>query len=224
VGLTKTQREDFESLLKGSMGIQGIASIESGIKAKTGMEVTFECVINEKEEHEFTAPQCGRRTLTVYQLIREYDLSITEKNFFTKDMNKIHLTEYTDNYHDESLTIFNDQNCGCRDQPSDPDDGILRLLLDSKYELVSAYQQLENKISVKNLNIDLSMEDLGKMVVGNLKIKSSDIPQYIKYLADIKEEVSISLRSDANIIFDYPEQIKVNIVSVTREARKFHLE
>lgn len=213
VGITKTQREDLESLVKGSVGIEGIASIESELKAKIGYEISLETVVNEKEEKEFEAPKCGRRTLIVYQLIREYDLTITEKRFFSfsQGVSKIHLTEYTDNYYDESLTTFNDSNCGCKNQPDDSDDGLFSILLNSKYNMLSAYKELKEKILVKNLNLELSEQDLGKLLLGKLQVNSSVIPDYIRFLADVKEDYcTLSINTKGNVAFKYEEKMFFN--------------
>jgi hypothetical protein len=213
VGLTQTQREDLESLVKGSIGIKGIASIESQIKSRIGSDITLECVINEKEEKEFEAPKCGRITICVYQLVREYELTIIDKRFlsFSKQAKKIHLIEYTDNLYDESPTTESDPDCGCKDPIDDSDDGLLCLLINKKYQLLTTYKELPEKVLLKSLNISLTEADIGRLTLGKLRIDSSLIPAHIMYLADIKEEtVPVSLNTNANLAFSYEEKMLLN--------------
>ncbi|MDN3655391.1 hypothetical protein QWZ08_07135 [Ferruginibacter paludis] len=213
VGITKTEREDLESLLKGSVGVKGIASIESQIKAKTGIEVKFEYATTETEETTFKAPECGRKTLVVYQLVREYDITITDKRLFSfsKGQTRILLTEYTDNIHDKSLTTEIDPDCGCKDKSEDVDDGILSLLVNNYYQLVTPYKIKLEKVTLKNLGVEVTLEDLGKMLVKNYQIQSSTLPDYIVFLGGIKsEQVGISLNTNGNLAFDYVEKITFN--------------
>ncbi len=213
VGISKTERDDLESLLKGNIGVKGIASIESQIKAKTGIEVKLEYATIETEETTFKAPECGRKTLIVYQLVREYDISIMDKRFFSfsKGQTRIILTEYTDNIHDKSLTTDNDPDCGCKDKLQDADDGILSLLINKYYQLVTPYKMNQDKVSLKNLGIEISIEDLGNMTLDRYTINASLLPNYIVFLASIKsEEVNICLTSNGNLAFDYAERIRFN--------------
>jgi hypothetical protein len=213
IGISKTEREDLESVLKGSVGVKGIASIESQIKAKTGIEVKLEYATTETEETTFKAPECGRKTLIVYQLVREYDITITDKRIlsFSRGQTRIMLTEYTDNFHDKSLINNNDPDCGCKDKTEDPDDGIFSLLINKYYQLVTPYKISQQKLTLKNLEIEVSVEDLGNIVLDKFQINSALLPSYIQFFAGIKtEQVYIGLNTDGNIAFDYEEKVKFN--------------
>lgn len=208
LGIEKTQREDLESLVKGSIGIKGIASMEAQITAKIGTEVTLKHLTSVEEEKRFAAPECGRITICVYQLVREYDLTITNNSSFSfsKKPKTIQITEHTDNFYDETVRTDSDLDCGCKKTDEPEDDGLLSLMIKDNYQLVAVYKQMPEGVLLKSINLFLSVSDLGKMVLGKHTINASVLPKHILFFSGIKEEtVPLELNTNSNLVFSFDE-------------------
>jgi hypothetical protein len=73
VGITKTTSESIQSTLEGEIGVTGVAKVKSSIQALTGYSVQWSVSTTEKDSYEIKAPKCGRKTLSAYALLREYE-------------------------------------------------------------------------------------------------------------------------------------------------------
>ncbi len=213
VGVSETQREDLETFIKGNVGIKGIAQIESEIQSSIGKTVTLSYNSTEREEREFEAPKCGRRTLIIYQQIREYNLQITKEVSWPFQKNSTHvvLIERLDSFYDKSIVEENDPDCKCSKKSDDPVDGLLALLLNGNYRINTPYSLSDGKITLKNLDLVISAEDAGRMLIGNYKLNRDHIPDYMVFWSKIKEtSATLSIKTDGNIAFDYNQKIRFN--------------
>lgn len=86
-GISKKVSETIESILKSSLGVEGVASLKSEIKETTSHEVEWTYHETETEEFECKAPKCGCHEVRIAQLVYEYELVCYERGrFFRRDV------------------------------------------------------------------------------------------------------------------------------------------
>jgi len=82
VGVSVSERDDIEGTVKTSFGLKGIAELKSELKSKIGHEIQWDKSEEIEEAFEWQAPECGRRTISLYQLQRVYRLSFEDSRFW----------------------------------------------------------------------------------------------------------------------------------------------
>lgn len=113
LGLKKSDREALDGSIKSSIGLSGVAKLESEVKAKMETEVVWEEETVEDKGFAFVAPDCGRYMALKYQLLRLYRLDYQDHRLFHKDSWSRTITERLNIFDDASKQVLYDEDCGC---------------------------------------------------------------------------------------------------------------
>src|SRR6185503_9341563 len=81
-GVTADEHTSIESLVRGSLGLDGIAKLTSEIGSRTGHEVRFETCVEETGAFDLTAPRCGQQLIALFQLQDVYDFRLEDDRWF----------------------------------------------------------------------------------------------------------------------------------------------
>lgn len=81
-GLTQTDSETLTASFGSTIGVPKLAELKSAVESKLGTAVTWDTGFELQETHTVTAPPCGRRTDTVYQLLRDYHFVLLRRGWF----------------------------------------------------------------------------------------------------------------------------------------------
>lgn len=212
IGIKKEVKEELESSIKSSIGINGLAKLEGQIKNKISSSFSFDHWIHESEERELTAPKCGKRIIEIWQKLRIYYVEIIDTRVFSsfKGCNKQIFSEYLDFFHDNAKVFSYDPSCGCGGKEFTPEDGIFEILIGNKVLMLSPYRKLENgNILIENLDIELNIQDLGQMMLGEYKIDYEVIPSYLSFLGDLENcQCNITLRNHNSFTDNFNDSIE----------------
>src|SRR5262249_22313019 len=117
VGVTDTARREIESAIQGGLGLRGF-DLKSEIRSRFGRELRLEERQEEEKQFELEAPRCGRRTLSIYQFKRIYQLRYEDNRFWLwrkPSFNKT-LEEWVDHVFHRTSDLDNDPECRCKDR------------------------------------------------------------------------------------------------------------
>lgn len=137
-GVSEKTSQTVEQSIGASLGLDDILKLKATIKDVFGYEVNWSHSITTTKTFNFEAPMCGRYSLVVYQLLREYDLTCLRRRRWTfrddawdKKWSRT-IVEYT-NTHDALPDVEEfDEICKSRPQCKGKDaaspfhDGLLR--------------------------------------------------------------------------------------------------
>ncbi len=184
-GVTRTDREDLDVSIKGSLGLQGIASLQTAIKARTGKEIRFDEMREIEQEFTFEAPQWGQLIVSVYQLRRVYEFGYEDNRWFSlwdKPSWTKTVTEWLERIHDGSKKFENDPECGCGGIPYSGNDG--EVYLDGgRISMRAGYRRTADGFAFPTLGVQFSgrIEDFA---IAEGVVKRELVPTYLLFLAD----------------------------------------
>lgn len=196
VGITQTQKENLESSIKVGLEAKGIAKFAAEFKAKIGYEIKYEESIIEEESFRIKAPECGRKLLSIYQLVKEHRFIIEDRRFFlfNKGTQYIPITEYTDSFWDRSPVERNIPECDCGDM-EDNVDGVWSLRIGSM-GILSLVEKVKDGIYIDALNIAVPDNQIGSLLIDGYKLSADSLPDYVRFLGSLKrEDVTMRLTS-----------------------------
>ncbi len=84
-GLSAGASATLQGSIESSLGVSGIASLKTSLQATVGITVNWSQSQTEEFTYECDPPRCGTCDITIYQLIREYDLSIYKRGGLFKN-------------------------------------------------------------------------------------------------------------------------------------------
>lgn len=190
VGVRKETKEEFESVVKGSIGIKGLGSLETNIRSKVCSSFCFDHWVVDSEEREIIAPKCGKRIVDIWQKTRLFYVEIIDTRIFSIHKSKTDLMfcQYLDLIYDKTKVYSYDPICDCGDKVMTPDDGVFELTLGDKLIILTAYKKLENgNTLLENLNHEVTSEQLGLMIRGDLKLDFEVIPKHLTFMSNIQD-------------------------------------
>jgi hypothetical protein len=182
VGVTREDREQLEASVKSSLGLEGLARLESHITATTGQTITFEEVTEVKDTMEVEAPKCGRYTLLVYQGSQLLHFEYNDPGWFHTTRWTLTVQKWLERFADESTRVVNDPKCGC--DPT-PDAGghvqLAVIAVDRRFGMLTT-----STLGPQGLNL----LDLGATVPpkGTASIPLASIPRHLRFLARLDGE------------------------------------
>lgn len=204
IGITSIDREEMEATISGSLGLKGIAEFKSAVKGKTGRELQIEEAQETKEKTKFTAPECGRLTLLIYQLKRLYQFSYQDTRFLHKDSWTKTIPYWIARIHDASKASRNDPSCGCDLKVVTGIDGLLYLDM-GKISMLAGFNKSGPGIEIPSLN--LSITPYGdRSLPTTISVDRKTIPQYLLFLAHEQAD-----KLDGKI-FPYVEEWSTDVV------------
>jgi hypothetical protein len=132
-GISQKESELLENTIGSSIGKKGIAELKSSIKSTLGREVEWTYTKAEEMSFVCEAPECGRREITVYQLVNEFELVeysrgyLFKKNVWDRTRARM-ITEELASYSSTQDTLEYDERCkNCEAKASPEFDGRLSL-------------------------------------------------------------------------------------------------
>lgn len=78
-GLSAAASAALQGSIESSLGVAGFASLKTTLQATVGITVNWSQVQSEEFTYECDPPKCGKRDISIYQLIREYDLAVYKR-------------------------------------------------------------------------------------------------------------------------------------------------
>lgn len=181
-GISRTDRDEFESTVATSLGMKGIAELESRLRSGTSQEFRFEESCEEEDEFTFQAPKCGRLIVMIYQLRREYTFHYRDDRLLRRaDWTKT-LEERRNRISDQSRQIENDPDCGCSQSPSIGSDGDI--VLDSaSFNMLLEYKKENGRIVFPRLKMYFETNRLQELTTGEFDIQREAFPQYLLFVS-----------------------------------------
>ncbi len=184
IGMVYTEKDDLESLVSGSLGLKGIASLDSQISSKIGVELQLSRSEEIEDEFTFEAPTCGERIVGLYQLRRNITLRFQDSRLFHKKEWSMSTTYWADRIHDNSHMVPKIPECGCKDDTNQLEDG--RLYVDmGNVTLTTEFIENANSIRISSLDMEIEKLSLHKPI----QIQRNKIPDYLLFLAGNTSEV-----------------------------------
>lgn len=124
LGVSESETEELSSAIKGSIGIEGVASLQSKIASMTKRTIAWNSSETIEQEFSFTAPKCAHYIASRYQLVREYEIKYEDDRWFRNQGWEMTVSERLNRFHDGSQIIENDPDCNCDDE-TEPFTGLV---------------------------------------------------------------------------------------------------
>lgn len=188
VGMTIRDEQTLKTSIEGTIGAEGLAQVKSNIESSLKHEISFQTEVTTSKVSNFSSPPCGRKTMFVYQLVREYEFSYFRRKWgFTKSWER-KIRDKT-NIHDFMPDIDEyDESCNCKHPPqSENFDGMVIMDMGS-VSIRAPYRRIGDGIEVK-----LDTSTLLKISIHNsedflVKIPIKALPDIVVFLGDLTEE------------------------------------
>ena len=215
IGMVYTEKDDLESLVSGSLGLKGIASLDAQISSKTGTELQLNRSEEIEDEFTFESPKCGERVIALYQFRRNINLKFRDNRLFHKKEWSMSTTYWADRIHDNSYMVSVIPECGCPSDNIEPDNG--KIFVDmGNVTMTTDYIESGGSLKIPAFDLEIDKSALHKPVQFN----RSKLPDYLQFLAgEIPEivEAKFSLESvqivnlDNNLLIDETSQKQLSI-------------
>lgn len=128
VGISESTAISFKESFEAVLGVKGIAHLKGYAESALRKEVNWSASTETKKTFPFSSPKCGFSTLSIYQLVREYELTITQSRTLRSDLRWSRLIVERTNNHDAIPYIENfDPVCNCLPKENEESlyDGLL---------------------------------------------------------------------------------------------------
>jgi hypothetical protein len=212
-GIEHTQRMSFENNIGLSLGVKGIAALESSLKKTLGEEITLQEGTEEEEMHEFTSPECGCKVVKLFQRARVLHVHYRDTSYWHGDEKECTMVQWLAPIYDGTYATTWDPACGCdsgRD-PGPPRDGLARAIVCGNAAKLavewSETNQLEFGDSEGSLN---AFFPSGFGQPGD--IPSNLLPDYLTFLAEIEPAATIRA-------LVWPERPQIGLLGSEAEIR-----
>jgi len=210
-GWSKEYSHAIEAELGFSLSI-GLASLSPKITAKINKSLTISIEEEVEEQTKFTAPKCGKHEITIYQLISEWNIKISQK--IKRRLRKPLLKEFNppiyriaeSNATIESPKVYHElPDCNCKDGVQY--DGNVTLAINSGVINLPCKRLSDNKIEIYGIH--------------NKLFSKGDIVK----LEELPIEVSKSLHSSREAkVLTYGEKMPIlNVTELLSEFEKLVL-
>ena len=187
IGIQKKEHRILESTIGGSIGIEGLASIKSQLAEKIGHEVCWEVVEEIQNTFSVTAPPEGRRTDTIYQLLREYIVNYERERYFRgKERWQRIIAERTNCFNQETNRIEKDPSCfeqPVGDMPPGPPGGQIEIDLGTISAQVP-FELADNGDVRLYLGDDSLIVGYDDFIQNSFTIKQQALPKSLLFLSD----------------------------------------
>jgi hypothetical protein len=182
LGIERTEKEELEGVVKGSLGLTSIASFESTIRASTGLDTRLEYTSELEESFDFKAPQCGLRTIDLYQLQRLYYLEFEDTRVFRRENWNKEFLCWVDRIHDGGSSVEWIPECGCekRTPPQDAD-GKFYINL-GKVSFLSSFEEREGYVHIPGAKARVSA-GISKTKASTVNLQRRMVPEHLLFLA-----------------------------------------
>jgi hypothetical protein len=200
IGMVYTERNDLESLVSGSLGMKGIASLDAQISSKIGTELQLNRSEEIEDEFTFESPKCGERVIALYQFRRNIHLKYRDNRMFHKKEWSMSTTYWADRIHDNSYMISKIPECGCEDDTPAPDDD--RIYIDmGTVTMTTGFIDVGSRLKIPALDLEVDKSSLQKPV----QLSRNKVPGYLVFLSGNFPEMvaaKISLKDSSSTDFE----------------------
>jgi large subunit ribosomal protein L7/L12 len=187
VGITYTEKDDLESLVAGSLGLKGIASLDSQISAKSGIELQLYRSEEVEDEFTFDSPKCGERVIALYQFRRIIDLKYRDDRPFRKKEWSMTTTDWVDRIHDNSYVIPEIRECGCKSDSLDSEDGKLYVEM-GNVTMTTGFVEFADRLRIPSLDLEIEKSKLHQPI----QFHQNKLPDYLRFIAGEIPEIMIA--------------------------------
>lgn len=177
IGITYTEKNDLESLLDGSLGVKGIASLDSQLSTKSGFELQLNRSEEVENEFHFTSPQCGEKIIALYQYQRTIDLDYRDNRPNRKIEWPMHLVYMVDRIHDRSSVIPEIPECGCKSDNPEKGDGKIDIDM-GNITMTADFVEYADYLKVPSLGLQINKSQDQNTIV----FSSELLPDYLRFL------------------------------------------
>jgi len=182
VGVKRTDVQAMEGSSKASIGVGGIAKLESSVKGSLKTELTLSEEVTTKRTVEFTSPECGHYRALQYQALRTYKLEYRDTRFLHRDSWSQTLTEYTVDFHDASKKVDSDPDCGCKHKTGRDYDGLFEMVFGSVSKLIGFHGTDDGLLlDLDQKTVKVRMDPGESKVV---RIRAEWLPEQLLFLID----------------------------------------
>lgn len=133
IGLSQETSQTLETSIKSSIGPEAIAQLKTSVQATLGFQVNWSSNETVTKHFAYQAPPCGRLTLTIYQLMRVFNITYwrrrrwSRREVWENEWTRT-LYEYTECHDGHQDSEDFDEQCkaqGCKRPDTGPSDGLL---------------------------------------------------------------------------------------------------
>jgi hypothetical protein len=190
IGTSITSKEEFESAISSTIGREGIATLNSELRARFSREIRLEMLREEEETFPFEAPECGRLNILIYQLEQRYRFHIQDNRpwFFRwrKPRCPKDFAELTNRLVDRPEYIPEDPKCPCkkRDDGKPLLDGMVRLLLSDQLTLYLPYSYDDGRFRFPTLRVSVPASSYDELFTSAYSFRGDQVPPHLLFLAE----------------------------------------
>ena len=186
-GFEKTSTETFESNIGGTLGIKGIASLESSLKSSLKEEIKFQSGKEVTDTYTFSSPQCGYLLVRLYKKARTFYVKYEDTRFWHKRSVEFPLVEWQKYIYDGTVSQPYDPSCNCGDKPATEREGTPCRVVFANFSKLAVFwqdtRQLEFPESPEHpLNSYFSTDES----VWKGKVPARLLPEYLGSLAGLQ--------------------------------------
>lgn len=224
-GFEKTDKEAFETNIGGTIGVKGIASIESSLKSSVGQEIKFQAGREVTDTFSFDSPECGFKVIKLYQKVRSIYVKYEDKRFWHRRAIEFPLTQWLKPVYDGSYRELYDPSCNCKQQKADVREGTpCRIIFPGFSKLAVFWNdtgQLEFAEGGKSLNEYFTVKS-GKWTG---EIPSTLLPKPLLFLLQLEEGLSLKAEVvQEDVFFSLQKETEVENISTFRVTETFGTE
>lgn len=184
VGITERDEQTLKSSIESTVGVKGFAEIKSQMEVSVGREIRLHVEESTSKTSTFTSPKCGRKTMFVYQLVRDYEFSYSRRKWgWTKSWER--KIRERSNIHDFMPDIEDyDENCNCKNLPQPESfDGMVVMDM-GNISVRAPYRKTTEGIEIR-LDASLLKISISSSEDFLVKIPTAALPEMVVFLGDL---------------------------------------
>ena len=189
LGISETDKHALEATLEASLGLEKVIQLKSKISEKVETEIHWEVTKKETKKFVLNPPKCGRKTNTVFQLVREYSFVNERRKFFGRI--ESWATVITEHLHYYSVRPNVEPwipDCGCKEVTPEFDGTF-----DCDFGTVGLQIQASVTTNGLTLNFDgidgeLDLTDDAEINNLEISVPTGALPEVVRWLGQIEGE------------------------------------
>ena len=188
-GFEETHTRSFESNIGATIGVKGIASLESSLKTNISKEIKFQAGKEESDSFAFSSPECGYLLVRLYQKARTFYFKYEDSRFWHKRSLEFPLVEWLKPIYDATVQEPYDPGCNCKNKEQATREGIACRIVFPGFSKLAVYwedtRQLEFPDNPQFLTSYFSTNDES----WKGKLPTSLLPDYLRFLTGTQQDL-----------------------------------
>jgi hypothetical protein len=181
--------------IESSLGALGFAELKTSVEGKLETKLNWEISSEVQRSFKLSAPRCGRRTDTTYQLVRDYELQYAAESWLFHTAWTRRLTEYVGTYHQEPFLEAVPELCRCDAPPPPPYDHLVWM------DMNGASMRVAGRLNEDKLLLDfgegtVELSGVGRRLGGQITVRMprSLLPPSLLFLSgDERTSIHVTL-------------------------------